>query len=59
MTNSPIIRIASTMTAPAEERFWQALRTRDADYDGMFYYGVRTTGVCLLPPILRLAAAEA
>ena len=49
MTSSPSIRIASTTAAPAEERFWQALRTRDADYDGMFYYGVRTTGVYCRP----------
>ena len=49
MTNSSSIRIATTAAAPAEERFWQAIRTRDSDYDGLFYYGVRTTGVYCRP----------
>lgn len=49
MTNSSSIRIVTTAAAPAEERFWQAIRTRDADYDGLFYYGVRTTGVYCRP----------
>src|SRR5499427_8153293 len=49
MANSSIIRIATTTAAPAEERFWQAVRTRDTDYDGQFYYGVRTTGVYCRP----------
>jgi AraC family transcriptional regulator of adaptative response/methylated-DNA-[protein]-cysteine methyltransferase len=35
--------------ATAEEGFWQAVQTRDADYDGAFYYGVRTTGVYCRP----------
>ncbi len=49
MTNSSSIRIAATTALNAEERFWQAIRMRDADYDGMFYYGVRTTGVYCRP----------
>jgi len=49
MTNSSNNRIAISTTANAEERFWQALQTRDADYDGLFYYGVRTTGVYCRP----------
>src|SRR5262249_2801559 len=48
MTNSSNFRIETT-TAPPEERFWQAMRTRDADYDGLFYYGVYTTGVYCRP----------
>src|SRR5262249_61987834 len=49
MTNSSNIRIATTTAAPAEERFWQAVRTRDADYDGLFYYGVRPNGAYFPP----------
>src|SRR5262245_62447102 len=49
MANSSSIRIATTTPAPAEERFWQAVQTRDVGYDGMFYYGVRTTGVYCRP----------
>ncbi len=45
MANTSSVKIVNTAAAPAEERFWQAIRTRDADYDGLFYYGVRTTGV--------------
>jgi AraC family transcriptional regulator of adaptative response/methylated-DNA-[protein]-cysteine methyltransferase len=33
----------------ADEKFWRAIQTRDADYDGLFYYGVRTTGVYCRP----------
>ncbi|MCI0662750.1 MAG: bifunctional transcriptional activator/DNA repair enzyme AdaA, partial [Acidobacteria bacterium] len=32
-----------------EQNFWRAIETRDADYDGMFWYGVRTTGVYCRP----------
>ncbi|MGH9769251.1 MAG: bifunctional transcriptional activator/DNA repair enzyme AdaA, partial [Blastocatellia bacterium] len=49
MTNSSDNRIAISTAANAEERFWQALQTRDAGYDGLFYYGVRTTGVYCRP----------
>jgi len=31
------------------DRFWLAIQTRDADFDGLFYYGVRTTGVFCRP----------
>jgi AraC family transcriptional regulator, regulatory protein of adaptative response / methylated-DNA-[protein]-cysteine methyltransferase len=35
---------------PAEaDRCWQAIATRDAGCDGLFYYGVRTTGVYCRP----------
>jgi len=49
MTNSSDNRIATSTTAKAEERFWRALQTRDANCDGLFYYGVRTTGVYCRP----------
>jgi AraC family transcriptional regulator of adaptative response/methylated-DNA-[protein]-cysteine methyltransferase len=32
-----------------EERFWKAVQTRDVECDGLFYYGVRTTGVYCRP----------
>ena len=32
-----------------EEVFWRAIQTRDGGYDGLFYYGVRTTGVYCRP----------
>jgi AraC family transcriptional regulator of adaptative response/methylated-DNA-[protein]-cysteine methyltransferase len=49
MTNPSSIRIAATTAVIAEDRLWQAIRTRDAGYDGLFYYGVRTTGVYCRP----------
>ena len=49
MTNSANIRITNPPAAKAEEGFWQAIRARDAEYDGLFYYGVRTTGVYCRP----------
>ena len=32
-----------------QERYWQAVQERDADFDGRFYYGVVTTGVFCKP----------
>ena len=32
-----------------EARSWQAIQTRDANFDGQFYYGVRSTGVYCRP----------
>src|SRR5262249_5349977 len=43
---------AITRSAPKqldEARCWQALRERDQRFDGLFYYGVRTTGVYCRP----------
>ena len=31
------------------DRFWLAIQTRDAGFDGLFYYGVHTTGVFCRP----------
>jgi AraC family transcriptional regulator of adaptative response/methylated-DNA-[protein]-cysteine methyltransferase len=31
------------------DRFWLAIENRDAGFDGLFYYGVRTTGVFCRP----------
>jgi AraC family transcriptional regulator, regulatory protein of adaptative response / methylated-DNA-[protein]-cysteine methyltransferase len=31
------------------ERFWEAIQTRDGEYDGIFWYGVRSTGVFCRP----------
>lgn len=33
----------------AADSFWLAIQTRDAGFDGLFYYGVRTTGVFCRP----------
>jgi AraC family transcriptional regulator of adaptative response/methylated-DNA-[protein]-cysteine methyltransferase len=49
MANAPNRMTATKTSPPAEERFWQAVETRAADYDGVFYYGVRTTGVYCRP----------
>ena len=32
-----------------EEEMWQAVRDCDASYDGVFYYGVKTTGIYCRP----------
>ncbi|MEW6732835.1 MAG: bifunctional DNA-binding transcriptional regulator/O6-methylguanine-DNA methyltransferase Ada [Acidobacteriota bacterium] len=32
-----------------EERFWLAIQSRNTDFDGLFYYGVRTTRVYCRP----------
>lgn len=31
------------------ERFWLAIQSRDSGFDGLFYYGVRTTGIFCRP----------
>jgi AraC family transcriptional regulator, regulatory protein of adaptative response / methylated-DNA-[protein]-cysteine methyltransferase len=31
------------------DKFWLAIETRDTNFDGLFYYGVRTTGVFCRP----------
>jgi AraC family transcriptional regulator of adaptative response/methylated-DNA-[protein]-cysteine methyltransferase len=38
-----------TETAIDDERRWQAVREKDARFDGQFYLGVRTTGVYCRP----------
>ena len=35
--------------APAEARYWQAMLTRDARADGLFYFGVRSTQIYCRP----------
>jgi AraC family transcriptional regulator of adaptative response/methylated-DNA-[protein]-cysteine methyltransferase len=32
-----------------EESYWQAVQTRDANADGLFFYGVRSTGIYCRP----------
>src|SRR6185295_2831011 len=32
-----------------EEHYWQAVQTRDASADGLFFYGVRSTGIYCRP----------
>lgn len=49
MTNSLSKKTITTITDAAEERFWQAVLTRDASCDGLFYYAVRTTGIYCRP----------
>ncbi|MBO0857361.1 MAG: bifunctional DNA-binding transcriptional regulator/O6-methylguanine-DNA methyltransferase Ada [Chloracidobacterium sp.] len=49
MENSSGAKIAGPTTATTTDKFWQAIQTRDSDYDGEFYYGVRTTGVYCRP----------
>lgn len=41
--------IESATTMPAEEICWTAVTERDAAYDGLFWYGVMTTGVYCRP----------
>ncbi len=42
--------ISSTNLTPAEaEVFWEAVKARDAAWDGKFYFGVATTGVYCRP----------
>lgn len=40
---------SSDVAHGAAERFWLAIQGRDAGFDGLFYYGVRTTGVFCRP----------
>jgi AraC family transcriptional regulator of adaptative response/methylated-DNA-[protein]-cysteine methyltransferase len=49
MKNSLSNNTAIAMTTTAEERFWQAVQARDASWDGLFYYAVKTTGVYCRP----------
>jgi AraC family transcriptional regulator of adaptative response/methylated-DNA-[protein]-cysteine methyltransferase len=49
MKNSLSKTASSTQAATLEERFWRAVQTRDISCDGLFYYGVRTTGVYCRP----------
>ena len=49
MTNSLNNKSTAAIMTAVEERFWQAVQTRDASCDGLFYYGVRTTGVYCRP----------
>ena len=37
------------MTGTAHDRYYEALLTRDPDFEGVFYVGVRTTGVFCRP----------
>ncbi len=48
MTLLPDIKVA-ILPANAQKRFWRAIEKRDTTYDGLFYYGVRTTGVYCRP----------
>src|SRR5215813_13947523 len=49
MTHSLKMKSATAVTDKVEERNWQAIQARDASCDGLFYYGVRTTGVYCRP----------
>ncbi len=49
MKDTPNIKTTHFPAPNAEEGYWQAIRTRDASFDGLFYYGVRTTGVYCRP----------
>ncbi|MGH9843800.1 MAG: Ada metal-binding domain-containing protein, partial [Blastocatellia bacterium] len=49
MTHSTDIKLATTTTGGVADRSWQAVVTRDASCDGLFYYAVRTTGVYCRP----------
>ena len=40
---------ARDISQGAADRFWLAIQSRDAGFDGLFYYGVRTTGVFCRP----------
>src|SRR5215203_5872534 len=47
-TGQSLIPARDAAHGPAE-RFWLAIQTRDAGFDGLFFYGVRTTGVFCRP----------
>src|SRR5262245_14706690 len=49
MKNALNVKTTTSPMTDTEEGFWQAIRTRDSSYDGLFYYGVRTTGVYCRP----------
>jgi AraC family transcriptional regulator of adaptative response/methylated-DNA-[protein]-cysteine methyltransferase len=42
-------KILSELRAMEREVYWQALEARDARFDGVFFYGVRSTGVYCKP----------
>jgi AraC family transcriptional regulator of adaptative response/methylated-DNA-[protein]-cysteine methyltransferase len=47
------------MAAHSADKFWTAIETRDAGFDGLFYYGVRTTGVFCRPACASRRPARA
>jgi AraC family transcriptional regulator of adaptative response/methylated-DNA-[protein]-cysteine methyltransferase len=47
-TASSLIPARDISQGPAD-RFWLAIQSRDVGFDGLFYYGVRTTGVFCRP----------
>src|SRR5262245_5614061 len=49
MTNLPNANITTLPETNADQELWRAVQTRDAGYDGLIYYGVRTTGVYCRP----------
>src|SRR5262245_30462101 len=47
---SSVFRSEDTETeAMNEESYWQAVQTRDTGADGLFFYGVRSTGIYCRP----------
>ena len=48
-THRSIAATGARTILPDEERLWRAIRSRDAGFDGQFYYGVLTTGVYCRP----------
>lgn len=49
MTNPSRNKTTTGMAPATEEQCWRAVQTRDASFDGVFYYAVRTTGVYCRP----------
>ena len=49
-TNAPF---RQTEDLPPRAEMYRALVERDGSYEGVFYLGVRTTGIFCLPPARR------
>ncbi len=49
MTGQPEQTLFDELRTIDEETRWHALETRDASFDGIFFYGVRSTGVYCKP----------
>lgn len=45
----PVVKVGARPDQAARQRFYRALLDRDHEYDGVFYVGVRTTGVFCRP----------
>jgi AraC family transcriptional regulator, regulatory protein of adaptative response / methylated-DNA-[protein]-cysteine methyltransferase len=49
ISDKPIATRETLFPRGDEKRFWRAIQMRDSEYDGVFWYGVRSTGVFCRP----------